>query len=155
MAGRVIRTWDDAGGAKPHDAALVEVPGEWARAVISLIRMSDEYRDTGLIITNIAPGSQAARAGMARGDVLLRYDGVELDRVDTLRHLTKRHTQGAEVSKHVVIEATRGAREMSFKIFGGRLGITVSAFLHRVSLPRRWGGSLEKQLEGSAKWRPA
>ena len=88
-----------------REPVFVEVPGEWAHAVFALVKISEEHRHNGLIVTNIGPGSQGTRAGMARGDVLLRYEGVELDSTRTLRHLTKRHTQGAGLSKTVTLDA--------------------------------------------------
>jgi PDZ domain len=136
-----IRRWEDRNAYIPRGPVLVEVPREWASAVLSLVRISEEYRHNGLIVTNIAPGSQGASAGLARGDVLLRYDGMELDSAGTLKHLTKRHTQGAGVSKTVTIEAARGAEDVSFEVHGGRLGITVSPSLHRLKSVR---GSLKK-----------
>jgi hypothetical protein len=44
---------------------------------------------------------------MARGDVLLRYDGRRVDKPVTLKHLARRHTQGSEANRNVVIEADR------------------------------------------------
>jgi hypothetical protein len=133
---RVLRSRGDQAAGIPGEPALLQVPGEWAHAVVSLVKTSEEHRHNGLIVTNIGPGSQGARAGMVRGDVLLRYDGVEIDRVETLRHLEKRHTQGGEVSRTVSIDAARGSEDLSFEVHGGRLGITVSPPLHRLKIVR-------------------
>jgi hypothetical protein len=111
---------------------LVEVPGEWADAVLSLVKISNEHRHNGLIVTNIGSGSQGARAGIARGDVLLRCDGVELDSPATLSRLAQRHTQGAEVSKTMTIDAARGSTDMTFEVARGLFGITVTPSLHRL-----------------------
>jgi len=92
---------------------LVEVPGKWAYSVVSLIHVSQEYRQAGLMVTNIGPGSQGARAGMAQGDVLLRYEGQDLDNAATLRRLTKAHTQGTTATKPIRIEAARGADDVA------------------------------------------
>jgi len=137
---RIIQGWEDCTAHALRGPAFVEVPREWAHALWSLAKISGEYRHHGLIVTNIGPGSQAARAGMARGDVLLRYDGVELDGAGMLRHLAKRHTQGASVSKTIAIEAARGSKDVSFEVHGGCLGITVCPSLYRlkpIRLPRR------------------
>jgi hypothetical protein len=135
MALRVIRTREEAKAHNPHEFALIEVPGQWLPVVMALIkslpRTPSKYSDSGLVVTNIGPGSQAARAGMARGDVLLRYDGVRLDSAATLKHLTKRFTQGAASSKRIIIDATRGEKKLHFEVRGGRLGITVGASFHR------------------------
>jgi hypothetical protein len=127
---------------------LVEIPGEKAHAVFALVKISQEYRHNGLIVTNIGPASQGARAGMARGDVLLRYAGVELDSAGTLRHLIKRHTQGAELSKTVIVEAVRGSEDLSFEVCGGRLGITVCSSLYGW---KRVRGSRTKPQEADRK----
>jgi S1-C subfamily serine protease len=119
---RVVRNWDDARGYGPQDRVLVEVEREWARAVVSLIKMSDEYRHVGLLVINVGPTSRAAIAGVARGDMLLRYNGVQLDNAETLRDLTVRAMQDYEPRKRVALEALRGAHEMTFEVEGGALG---------------------------------
>jgi hypothetical protein len=137
---RVIRSWDDCITHIWRGPTFVEVPGEWAHAVYSLVKISGEYRQHGLIVTNVGPDSQAAKAGIARGDVLLRYDGVELEGAGMLRQLAKHHTQGISASKTIVIEAARSSKDVSFEVQGGRLGITVSPSLYRfkpIRLPRR------------------
>src|SRR5437016_13500110 len=84
----VLRTWEECPPRMTRENVLVEVPGKWAHSVVSLIQASQEYRHAGLMVTNLGPGSQGARAGMVRGDVLLRYEGQELDNVTTLRRLS-------------------------------------------------------------------
>jgi len=71
----LFRSCEDGPPHINRESVLVEVPGKWAYSVVSLIHVSQEYRQAGLIVTNIGPGSQGARAGMAQGDVLLRYEG--------------------------------------------------------------------------------
>lgn len=129
---RVIRDSDDARGYRRHDRVLVEIPREWARGVVSLIKVSDEYRHGGLLVTNVGPTGQAAIAGVARGDVLLRYDGDQLDSAETLARLASRPMQGG-----ATLEALRGAQELTFKLAGGRLDITVSPLLHSFGPSRR------------------
>ena len=149
----VIRTWADARGLDPRSVVLLETPGEWVRGVVGLLALSEEFRDTGLIVTNVGPTGAAARAGIARGDVLLRYDGVDLDTVARLRELAGRAALGGDSFSQ--IEAIRGNRERQFKVAAGRLGVTVSAALHRLKLPRHLESSL--QTRGpmfGAKWRP-
>jgi hypothetical protein len=133
---RVIRDWDDCRVSLARGQALVEVPGAWAHAVLSLVKISEEHRHNGLIVTHIGPGSQGAMAGMVRGDVLLHYDGEEIDSAHTLRRLAKRHTQGAELTKTVTIDAARGGKDISFQVRGGLLGITASPPLHRLKRVR-------------------
>ena len=120
----VFHRWEDCPPGVTSERALVEVPGEWAHSVLALVRSSQEFRNSGLLVTNIGPGSQAARTGMKCGDVLLRFDGQELDSTATLRRLTKIYTQGTAPQKPILIEAARGAEDIEFEVFGGKLGIT-------------------------------
>src|SRR3989442_65373 len=145
----VLRTWEECPPRMTRESVLVEVPGKWAHSVVSLIQASQEYRHAGLMVTNLGPGSQGARAGMVRGDVLLRYEGQELDNVTTLRRLSGAHTQGAAARTPIRIEAARGTEDITFEVPGGRLGITVSPLLHRSvtstsrskRVPRRFSGT--------------
>jgi hypothetical protein len=133
---RVIRRGDDARGHSRPRLALVVTPREWARGIAWLIKVSDEYRDVGLLVTNVGPSSQAATAGIERGDVLLRYDGVQLENVEQLTSLEGVPAQG-ETPRQVALEAVRGAREMTLTVAAGRLGVTVSPLLHRLDSSRR------------------
>jgi S1-C subfamily serine protease len=126
---RVIMGGEHVEGHRARrDAAFVEAPREWADALRSLIKISDEYREAGLLVANVGPGSRAATAGIMRGDVLLRYDGTPLDKADMLSRLAADETR-----EPVTVEAVRGADEMTFKVPAGRLGVTVSALLYRSS----------------------
>jgi membrane-associated protease RseP (regulator of RpoE activity) len=131
---QVLRSLGDHEMRTPGEPALLKVPGQWAYALASLIKISNEHRHNGVIVTNIGPDSPGANAGMVRGDVLLRYDGVEIDCVETLRRLQKRHTQDGDVSKTVSIDAARGSTDLSFEVAAGRLGITASPPLHRLKI---------------------
>jgi len=127
----VYHRWEECPPGITSERALVEVPGEWAHSVVSLVRVSQEFRHSGLMVTNVGPGTQGARAGMRCGDLLLRYDGQELDSAATLRRLSKAYTQGAVAQKLVQIDAARGADDVVFDVFGGKLGVTVSPLLYR------------------------
>ena len=154
MNSPVIRTWQDAREHDRAEPALVEVPGEWEQALIALIEASAEHRHTGLMVTNIGPGSQAAKAGMATGDVLLRYNGVQLDDVDTLRGLTKGRSYDAAAPGKAIIEAVRGSQEVQFEVSGGPLGITISALLHRLKTFRRGRRFARRQRAFGMTWTP-
>jgi S1-C subfamily serine protease len=133
----VVRNQKDAQAHDPDKPALVEVPGKRVSAVVALIEAMQNPGDNevgetikalrtlehiGALVTNIGPYSQAAKAGLARGDVLLRYDERQIGKPETLISLTKR----TEASKRVAVQARRGAQELRFEVFGGRLGITIS-----------------------------
>jgi membrane-associated protease RseP (regulator of RpoE activity) len=127
----VFHRWDHCPPGIKSEHALVEVPGEWVHGVVALVRASQEFRHSGLMVTNVGPHSEAARSGMRRGDVLLRYDGQELDQVATLRRLTSAYAQGASAQKRIAIEAARGTDDVVFDVSGGKLGITLSPLLYR------------------------
>jgi serine protease Do len=55
----------------------------------------------------VVPGSPAARAGVARGDVILKFDGVAIDDAERLRWLSA----NAGVGKKVTLHLRRGDRE--------------------------------------------
>ena len=128
----IIRDWQDCRGPVKRVPTFVQVPGAWAAAVLSLVKLSEEHRHNGLVVTNVGPKSQAASAGLLRGDVLLRYHGTEVESVDNLRALTKRHHDRGE--KTISIEVARGADDMHLKVQPGALGITVSPSLHRIKM---------------------
>ena len=147
---RLIRLDDDVRSARRAGLSLVVSPPEWARGLASLIKLSDEFRDVGLLVTNVGPSSQAASAGIERGDVLLRYDGVPLETIEQLRNLEGVAPQG-ETPRRVTVEGVRGAREVTFTVTAGRLGITVSALLHRLRPRRRAVGRVILAPEHGAR----
>jgi hypothetical protein len=129
---RVIRGWQDCRARIPNEPVLMAVPGEWAPAIFSLVKISKTYRDSGLLVTNVGPKREGAKVGIARGDVLLRCNGVELDSAATFRRLVKNVTKDAAASPKLVIEAARGSEDLSFEVSSDALGITVSPLLHRL-----------------------
>ncbi len=129
---RIVKEMADCKTIKPGEKALVEVPGDWKNAVSALMRISEELRHGGLLVTNVGPKGQGAAAGIARGDVLLRYNGVELDSATTLRRLTRSHSRGGSAAKIAHIDSVRGQKDVTWDVGGGPLGITVSVSLHRM-----------------------
>lgn len=144
----VLRTIKDARAHDPGKPALIEVPGKWVGAVVTLLTILQHHGHdevgkriealralsrsrvvTGVLVTNIGPDSQAAKAGIARADVLLRYDGIPLDESEKLKGLTER----TDASKKVTIDAARGEQNLVFHVFGGPLGMTVAHLSTRKS----------------------
>jgi hypothetical protein len=121
--------------------AFVEVPAKYAGPVLSLIEtlLEPENEDvakrlealralngtvlTGVVVTNVGPESQGAKAGMKRGDLLLQYDDKEIGSFEVLKELA----ETTNPDQKVIIAATRGAQKMRFAVRGGRLGITAAS----------------------------
>lgn len=133
---RVVQSDDNAVAYSRLRLALAVTPPELARGIASLIKVSDEYRDVGLLVTNVGPNSPALAAGIERGDMLLRYDGVPVESAVRLMSLEEEPAQGNRLSP-VTVDAVRGARELTFSVPPGRLGVTVSPCLHRLGPSRR------------------
>jgi serine protease Do len=85
--GKVQRGWL---GIRPIDPARVG------------IEMS-----SGALVGLVVPGSPAARGGIARGDVIVKFDGVEIDDAERLRWLSA----NAGVGKKITLRVRRGTRE--------------------------------------------
>ncbi|HEY2743415.1 MAG TPA: trypsin-like peptidase domain-containing protein [Polyangia bacterium] len=62
---------------------------------------------TGALVGLVVPGSPAQHAGIARGDVILKFDGVDIDDAERLRWLSA----NAGVGKKIVLHVRRGAKE--------------------------------------------
>jgi serine protease Do len=61
----------------------------------------------GAIVGIVVPGSPAAKAGIARGDIILKFDGVAVDDAERLRWLSA----NAGVGKKVTLHLRRGNHE--------------------------------------------
>ena len=62
---------------------------------------------SGALVGLVVPGSPAAHAGIARGDVILKFDGVAVDDAERLRWLSA----NAGVGKKIMLRVRRGSRE--------------------------------------------
>ena len=62
---------------------------------------------SGALVGIVVPGSPAARAGIARGDVIVKFDGVAIDDAERLRWMSA----NAGVGKKITLRVRRGTRE--------------------------------------------
>jgi S1-C subfamily serine protease len=133
----IVRSQAEAAAHDQGRPALVEVPGKCVRGVFRLLEVLSGTAEgeigrsisalsrgtpSGVVITNVGPASQAAEAGMARGDVLIQYDGNQLGGSKKLKDFTR----VTDRSKRVMVDAIRGGRELKFEVHGGALGISVN-----------------------------
>jgi S1-C subfamily serine protease len=108
-------------------ATVVAAPSSEAQA-------ADAVGTAGLVVVAIDPGSPAERAGLARGDVLLKADKIQLRQSADLGFYVSRLTVGEMVS----LELTRGEERRTLNVeLGSRdgrpyLGVTVEG-------ERGWG----------------
>ena len=86
--------------------------------------------------------SKAAAAGIAPGDILVRYNADHLDKADTLRRLAK----DTPAAKPVTVEALRGAQKLTFKVHGGPLGVGIADLPPRACRPALMAASPEPVL---------
>jgi hypothetical protein len=132
----IVRGLDEAAGHNKDYPAFVEVPGKYVAGLVKLletirhpgqasvsaaINALDTLEQKGVVVTNIGPKSQAAKAGMARGDQILRYNGVQLGGSEKLKDVIRR----IGPSKRVTLDAVRRGKKLAFEVHGGPLGITV------------------------------
>jgi serine protease Do len=78
-SGKVVRGW--------LGVAIQELTPDLAQAM-------GLKESRGVLIADVTPGSPAARAGLRRGDVVLRIDGQEVQSTGQLRNVVAEHSPG-------------------------------------------------------------
>ena len=68
--------------------------------------------EPGVLVSEVEPQSPAEKAGLKRGDVILRVDGHMTDTVGRLRNLVASHAAGAKVS----VEAVRDGKKLKLDV---------------------------------------
>jgi len=90
-----------------------------------------EYRAPGALVaaptlrvTNVARGSNAAKAGIRTGDYLARYDGRRLDAIEDLRAALGAAVKAGKTEVRVVLY--RGSERLDLTLAAGRMGINLA-----------------------------
>ncbi|WP_281325580.1 tetratricopeptide repeat protein [Polyangium sp. 6x1] len=76
----------------------------------------------GILISELQPGGQAEKLGLAPGDILLRYGSTRVNEGKVLRDLAT----STDPAKTVTVEAIRGSQRLTFQAHGGLLGIAIA-----------------------------
>lgn len=77
-----------------------------------------------VLVTNVADGSNAAKAGLQRGDYLARYDGQLLDSVADLRAALQAAV--AAEKKTIVVVVFRGSERLEVEMPTGTMGVNLT-----------------------------
>jgi serine protease Do len=106
--GRVVRGW--------LGVVIQDVDAELARAMKLPTR-------AGVLISDVTPGGPAARAGMKRGDLVVKLNGHDVDSAGKLRNLVA----AAGVGSRAKVEYYRGGRLESASVPLGELPANIAA----------------------------
>jgi tetratricopeptide (TPR) repeat protein len=82
--------------------------------------------DHGVLITLVQPDSNAARAGLQRGDVLLNYAGAKLTGREDLAEAMRKNNTDAQPGTTLPVTAWRAGQTVEVKVAPGPLGVLVS-----------------------------
>ncbi len=69
-------------------------------------------RDSGVVVSDVLPGSPAESAGVKINDVLLSADGRQLDAVPAFMRVSFAHSSG----EHIKLQVLRGSEELSIDV---------------------------------------
>ena len=117
---------------KPYQFPEGKAPGEKqinqashvVRSYLILYRKPEALVPAPILrVTNVAKNSNAANAGMLRGDYFASYDGARVDSIDDLRAALE---AAAEARKEkVTVVVYRGTRRIELELDAGRMGINL------------------------------
>jgi S1-C subfamily serine protease len=103
--GRVRRSW-------------IGVGGQTAQIPRKVVRHHELVHATGVLVSQIEPGSPAAKAGLAPGDVIVAFDGQPVSGIDALIKLLTEEKVGVSVP----VTAVRGVRRVDVTLTPGLRG---------------------------------
>jgi S1-C subfamily serine protease len=101
--------------------SFIGVAGQTVPLLRKLIHHHRLAQQTGVLVAGLEPGSPAARAGLAEGDILLAFDGAPVPAVDALHKLLTgdrigerailTFLRGVEMRRHSIIPLEMPGRE--------------------------------------------
>ena len=101
-----------------------------------------EERDEGVGIARVMPDSGGQRAGLRRGDVVIKVNGQEMKNLEMMQKTVREHLPGEQVK----LEIRRGEEILSIKAILGRIGDLNPT---RQAVPQdKLGGPLSKRRSG-------
>ncbi len=116
--------YDFGAGAQPAEKQI-NAASHVVRSYLILYRKVESTVPAPTVfVTSIAKGSNAAKAGMKKGDYLASYDGKRVDTVDDLRAAIK-GAMAAEKDK-VVVVVFRGSDRHELELLPGKMGVNLS-----------------------------
>lgn len=130
-----LRAQTDADTRATIIEALGAIPGEAATRALAAIAANEKDADVrraaellaqgraasvpGYLVTDVAPGSQAATVGIRPGDIVTVYNGVPIDSSEAL----DRARAPVKPEDQVALTVVRGGSPMAFTIRGPRIGV--------------------------------
>ncbi len=116
--------YDFTGAPKPPAQKEINKASHVVRSYLVFYREPEGLMaPPALLITGVARGSAARKAGLLRGDYLASYDGKPLNNLADLRAAIQ---GAAKAGKNVAIVAYRGARKIEVELAPGRMGVNLS-----------------------------
>ena len=85
---------------------------------IALVEKLDEPK--GALVASVDEGGPSSKAGLKAGDIILEFDGIEIDTMKTLPKIVAK----TKVGKTVVVKIWRNKRLISKKVILGRLELS-------------------------------
>ncbi|HTM56775.1 MAG TPA: PDZ domain-containing protein, partial [Candidatus Udaeobacter sp.] len=81
------------------------------------LREGLDYKGDGVLVNSVMDGSPAERAGLHQGDVIIQFDGRDVDSPERLRELVR----GTHSGERVRLEVARGSRRETLSVTLGEL----------------------------------
>jgi tetratricopeptide (TPR) repeat protein len=105
----------------------------------------------GLLLTAVVPGSNAARAGLRAGDVLLRYNDIVLQKLDDL----KMEPPSPNAKARITVAVWRAGETLTVEVLPGPLGVSLAKEPAPEALAQRRRINAELLASrGDGEWKP-